>query len=396
MNVLFVSHLYPTPHYERHLFVHDQARALRDLGVDVRVISPTPYAPRILWSSPRQRRRGQMPRRAVRDGVAAEYPRVLQLPRRILFDRSGDLAYAGLRRAASLHAAGTDLVHAHQALPDGAVAQRLAADLGLPYVVTVHGADVYRTLREGGRAAARVRGVLGSAAAVMTVGSSVARLLDGVVAAERLHVVHNGTSGLETEVAPADDYLPGAPLVLTAGYLIARKGHAYVLEAMARLAAAGRTVEWTVVGDGPLQVQLVRQAAERGLAGHVHLLGRLPHDRLLALMARAQLFALPSWDEAFGLVYTEAMSVGTPVVACRDEGPQDYITDGVSGYLVPARDAGAIAEVIAGVLADPEGARAVGEAGRRVAGELTWQRNAERQLAIYEQVLAAAKRKDRR
>jgi glycosyltransferase involved in cell wall biosynthesis len=393
MNVLFLSHLYPRPHYERHLFVHDQARALRDLGVDVRVISPTPYAPRILWSSPRQRRRGQMPRRAVRDGIPAEYPRVLQLPRRILFDRSGDLVYAGLRRFASLRTAGTDLVHAHQALPDGAVAQRLAADLGVPYVVTVHGADAYRTLREGGRAAARVRSVLGGAAAVMTVGSSVARLLDGAVAAERLHVVHNGTSGLATEAAPADDYLPGAPLVLTVGYLIARKGHAYVLEALARLAAAGRTVEWAVAGDGPLRTRLAQQAAERGLAKHVHLLGRLPHERVLALMARAQLFVLPSWDEAFGLVYTEAMSLGTPVVACRDEGPQDFITDGVSGYLVPARDAGALAAVIAAVLDDPARAAAVGEAGRAAAGALTWQANAIQTLKVYEQVLAAQKGK---
>ncbi len=395
MNILFVSHLYPAPHYERNLFVHDQARALLDLGIDVRVISPTPYAPRILWSSPRQRRRGQTPRRAVRDGIAAEYPRVLQLPRRILFDRSGDFVYAGLRRAASLREAGTDLIHAHQALPDGAVAQRLAADLSVPYLVTVHGADAYRTLREGGRAAARVRSVLGSAAAVMTVGSSVARLLDGVVAPERLHVVLNGTSGSEAVVEPAD-FLPGVLLVLTVGYLIERKGHAYLLDALAQLRAAGTDVALAIAGEGKLRGRLEQQAAHLGLADRVHFLNHLAHIEVLRLMARADVFALPSWDEAFGLVYTEAMAQGTPVVACRGEGSEDFIRDGENGYLVPPRDAGAIAKAIAGVLADQQGARAVGEAGRRTAGELTWQRNAERQLAIYEQVLAAAGRKDGR
>jgi teichuronic acid biosynthesis glycosyltransferase TuaC len=389
MNVLFVSHLYPTPHYERHLFVHDQARALRELGVDVHVVSPTPYAPRILWSSPRQRRRRQTPRRAVRNGVAAEYPRVLQLPRRILFDRSGDLAYAGLRRAKPLREGGADLIHAHQALPDGAVAQRLAAARGVPYVVTVHGADAYRTLREGGRAAARVRSVLGSAAAVMTVGSSVARLLEGVVAAERLHVVLNGTSIDDGAVEPAD-FLPGVPLVLSVGYLIERKGHASLLDALAQLRAAGTDVALAIVGEGTLRGRLQQQAAQLGLTDRVHFLSQLTHSEVLRLMARADVFALPSWDEAFGLVYTEAMAQGTPVIACRGEGPEDFIRDGENGYLVPPRDAAALAAAIVGVLAEPAGARAVGEAGRRAAGELTWQRNAERQLAIYEQVLAAA------
>jgi teichuronic acid biosynthesis glycosyltransferase TuaC len=395
MNVVFVSHLYPAPHYERNLFVHDQARALRDLGVDVRVISPTPYAPRILWSSPRQRRRGQTPRRAVRDGVAAEYPRVLQLPRRILFDRSGDLVYAGLRHAASLREAGTDLIHAHHALPDGAAAQRLAADLSVPYVVTVHGADAHRTLREGGRAAARVRSVLGGAAAVMTVGSSVARLLDGVVTPERLHVVLNGTSGSQAVVEPAE-MLPGVPLVLTVGNLVESKRHASLLEAVAHLRAAGIDVALVIVGEGALRGRLEQQAAHLGLAGRVHFLGHLAHVEVLRLMARADVFALPSWPEGFGLVYTEAMTQGTPVVACRGEGPEDFIRHRENGYLVAPRDVGAIAEVIAGVLADPVAARAVGEAGRRTAGELTWQRNAERQLAIYEQVLAATGREDGR
>ncbi len=60
-------------------------------------------------------------------------------------------------------------------------------------------------------------------------------------------------------------------------------------------------------------------------------------------MARAQLVALPSWDEAFGLVYTEAMAQGTPVVASKGEGPEDFIADGVSGYLAPVRSPATLA-----------------------------------------------------
>ena len=248
-----MSHLYPWPEAERHLFVHQQVLALKELGVESRVLSPTPWAPRALWRSERQRRRGRKPREAVRDGVVAEYPRVLQPPRRLLFDRLGDLAYRSVHRLPSVRSGGYDLVHAHQALPDGALAQRLAADLGVPVVITVHGADVYQHLRMGGAVERRVRQVLGGADAVMANSSVVARLLRDVVAPEKLTVVLNGTTGLEERVAPASDYLPGEPLVLTAGQLIERKGTADLIAAVGRLRRAGRRVQLAIVGEGPLR-----------------------------------------------------------------------------------------------------------------------------------------------
>jgi glycosyltransferase involved in cell wall biosynthesis len=390
VRVLVVSHLYPSPGVERHLFVHEQILALRELDVAVRVLSPTPWVPRILWRDERQKRRGQKPRRAVRDGVAAEYPRVPQPPRRLLFDRLGDLSYHSVRRLPSLRAAGYDLVHAHQALPDGALAQRLAADLGVPYVVTVHGADVYQHFRLGGAVARRAKDVLAHADAVMANSSAVAALLAGVVRPEHLTVVLNGTTGLGREVKPAADYLPGEPLVLTVGYLIERKGIRELIAAVGRLRRAGRRVNLAVVGDGPLRSALAAQVAADGIADAVHFLGRVPHERVLALMARADLFALPSWDEAFGLVYTEAMAQGTPVIAGSGEGPEDFIADGVSGYLAPVRDSDALAGIIAGVLDDPVAAAAVGAAGRAAALALSWQRNARLTLGVYQQVLRPA------
>jgi glycosyltransferase involved in cell wall biosynthesis len=388
MKVLVVSHLYPSPGVERHLFVHEQILALRELGVQVRVLSPTPWVPRVLWRDPRHRRRGEKPRTAVRDGIAAEYPRVPQLPRRLLFDRLGDLSYCCVRHLWSLRAAGYDLIHAHQALPDGALAQRLAADLGIPYVVTVHGADVYQHLPHGGAEARRTRSVLAAADAVMANSSAVARLLAPVVGPERLAVVLNGTTGLGRTVVPADDYLPGVPLVLTVGYLIARKGTDTLIEAVARLRRAGRPVQLALIGEGPLRAALESQAQALGVADAVHFLGRVTHERVLALMARADVFALPSWDEAFGLVYTEAMAQGTPVIAGKGEGPEDFITDGVSGYLVPVRDPEALAGAIERVLADPAAAAAVGAAGREAAQALDWGRNARLTKAVYRRALA--------
>lgn len=394
MRVLVVSHLYPSPGVERHLFVHEQALALREHGVEASVLSPTPYAPRFLWRDPRQRRRGEKPRRAMRDGIRAEYPRVLQLPRRLFFDRLGDVAYHCVRRLPAVKSVPCDLVHAHQALPDGALAQRLARDMGVPYVVTVHGADVYQHLRMGGAVAQRARSVLAAADAVMANSSAVARLLAPVVSPDRLTIVPNGTTGLNQTVAPAVDYLPGEPLVLSVGYLIERKGLQYVIDAIGRLRQSGRRVHLAIAGDGPLRDVLAARAEAAGVADSVHFLGRVPHARVLALMARCDIFALPSWDEAFGLVYTEAMAQGRPVIAGKGEGPEDFIHDGVSGCLVPVRDAATLSVVIERLLADPSAAARIGAAGREAALTLTWGRNARLTYDVYRRVVASGPRKD--
>ena len=393
MNVLVVSHLYPYPGANQHLFVHDQCRALRRLGVRLRVVSPTPYTPRVLWFDPRLRRRGGKPPHAVRDGIPIDYPRFLQPPRRILFDRLGDLAYRRVRRLTWIAESGCDLIHAHQALPDGAVAAHLSRDLGVPYVVTVHGVDVNRSLPGGGPVAARTAEVLRGAAAVVLVSDMLARKLAGYVPLDTVHVVQNGGPADLPPAEPAD-YLPGRRLVLCAGRLVPGKGFEQVLQALARLRRDHDDLHCVVAGEGALRRRLTALSAELGLDERVHFVGNLEPDHLLTMMARAEVFALPSAPEGFGLVHLEAMTQGTPVIACLEQGPADFIEDGVSGYLVPYGDVGALTEALSTALADPAAARVVGEAGRSVAASFTWDRNACRMLDIYAEVVARSARKD--
>lgn len=390
MRVLVVSHLYPYPGVDRHLFVHEQCLALRDLGVEVRVVSPTPWIPRVLWSSGRMRRRGSKPPRAVRDGIVADYPRFPQPPRRILFDRLGDMAYRSVRRLPAVTAERYDLIHAHQALPDGAVAARLARDLGVPYLVTVHGADVNRGLEGEGPVARRTADVLRGAAAVVAVSGVLAERLAARVALDDVHVVQNGVPRDLHGVAPAE-YLPGYRVVLAAGRLVERKGFEHVLAALARLCESRDDLRGVIAGEGALRRRLESLAADLGLCARVAFPGRLEHEDLLAMMARADVFALPSAPEGFGLVHLEAMTQGTPVVGCLDQGPADFIEDGVSGHLVPYGDVDALVRALADTLDDPQRARALGEAGRRVAAAFTWERNARRMLELYERCTSAAR-----
>jgi glycosyltransferase involved in cell wall biosynthesis len=391
MRLLIVSHLYPYPGVDRHKFVHDQAVALHELGLDVRVVSPTPYVPKVLRLTERLRRRGGKPPRALRDGIVADYPRFLQPPRHILFDRVGDLAYRRVRALPWITPGAFDLIHAHQALPDGAVAARLSRDLGIPFVVTVHGADVHVSLRKGGRVAARTRAVLGEADAVIAVSPTLARKLSAFVASEKLHVAENGGPGGTSPADPADP-LGGRRFVLLAGRLVPGKGHEDVMRAAARLRAAFPDVHYVIAGEGPLGGRLMTLRAGLGLDDRVHFVGRVEHGRLLQLMSGAALLALPSAPEGFGLVHLEAMTQGTPVIGCLGQGPADYIQPGVSGYLVPPGDLDALTTVLASVLADPVAAAVVGEAGRTVAEGFTWARTARLVNEVYQQVIAGSSR----
>jgi len=385
VKVLVVSHLYPTPARASSLFVHDQVVALRELGVAVSVVSPTARTPRLPALSARLRARAATPATATIDGVTVEYPRVVVPPRRILQHRQPVTFYRALRALTPrLRGAGLDLVHAHQAFPDGAATRLLAADLGLPYVVTVHGADVNANLVGDERVRRATARALADAAAVMAVSGAVAGRLAGVVPARRLHVVPNGVATQEP-VAPSA-LLPDRRVVLSVGNLYASKGHATVLGALTRLGAPYADVTWVVVGDGPERRRLKAEARRLGMTERVLLLGWRPHDEVLALMARADAFVLPSAPEGFGLVYAEALAQGAPVVACCDEGPADFVVDGESGLLVPPGDEAAVAAAVARLLDDRDEAARLAAAGRRAVGEFTWRRNATCQLEIYEEV----------
>jgi glycosyltransferase involved in cell wall biosynthesis len=211
-----------------------------------------------------------------------------------------------------------------------------------------------------------------------------------MVPLDALHVVQNGLPADLQRVTPAD-CLPGCQVVMAAGRLVGGKGFEHVLQALARLQQGHQDLRCVIAGEGALRRRLTSLAAKLGVAENVHFIGRLERGDLLRMMARADMFALPSAPEGFGLVHLEAMAQGTPVIGCLDQGPADFIEHGVSGYLVPYGDVTALTEVIASVLAEPDRARCVGEAGRRTAAEFTCGRNARRVLDIYAQAVAGAR-----
>jgi glycosyltransferase involved in cell wall biosynthesis len=157
------------------------------------------------------------------------------------------------------------------------------------------------------------------------------------------------------------------PLVGIVARLVPIKAHEVFLEVAARVGREWPEARFLVVGDGERRAELEALASRAGPPGRVHFLGwRRDLDRIYADLDVA---VLTSRNEGSPVSLIEAMAAGRPVVATRVGGVPDLVEDGVSGWLAPDGDAGAVAAALRLLLADPERRQAMGAAGRKhVAG----------------------------
>lgn len=121
----------------------------------------------------------------------------------------------------------------------------------------------------------------------------------------------------------------------------------------------------TVIGDGPLRGELQDLAATLGVSNRVALPGWVDEAALARAYAEAQVFALPSSKEGFGIVYLEAWARGLPVIGSRFGAAAEVIEEGADGFVVDPEDVPALADRLRRLLDDPDLARRMGAAGHR-------------------------------
>jgi glycosyltransferase involved in cell wall biosynthesis/GT2 family glycosyltransferase len=184
----------------------------------------------------------------------------------------------------------------------------------------------------------------------------------------------------ETRASRADR----RPVVLTLARLDRQKGLPVLLEAASRIPEA----RFLIAGEGPERPALEAEIRRLDLGGRVTLLGH--RDDAPRLLADCDLFVLPSLHEGLPVSVLEAMAAGRPVVATAIGGTNQAVVDGETGLLVAAGDAEALAMKIREVLADPDLAHRLGEAGRRrVAREFSAESMVRQVMNLYEELLAA-------
>jgi glycosyltransferase involved in cell wall biosynthesis len=170
-------------------------------------------------------------------------------------------------------------------------------------------------------------------------------------------------AGWRARLAAAPRAANRPPTVLTVARMYPRKRIRDLLDAARLLAPRIPDLRVRIVGKGPEYGALVAQHARSGLGEGVRFLGDVSARQLAVEYVNADVFALPSVQEAFGLVFAEAMAAGLPVVACRAAAVPEIVEDGTTGILVSPRRPDELAGAIARLIDDRHRRCALGQAG---------------------------------
>ncbi len=176
----------------------------------------------------------------------------------------------------------------------------------------------------------------------------------------KLHLLHIGVPHARGSSRRSEGARSSPSAILSVGSLQEKKGHEYLIRAVARLLAREIPVRCTIVGGGPLEQSLASLAGRLGVADRVTLAGWLPSAEITALTREADVFCLAcvtspsSGTDGIPFALMEAMQLGVPCVSTWTAGIPELIMPGVTGLLVPPADPGGLADAIETLLADHE------------------------------------------
>ena len=289
--------------------------------------------------------------------------------------------------------ANPDVVHVQGGVisPFAYPAADVAADLGIPTVITIHGvwgplmvpiASLVDRLAHWSDWGVLVTAVSEAAAA------PIRRAAPGL----EVHLVPNGIDVEGWSVAPIER--PYAVVRLLAVMRLAPRKRGIPLIRMMSAASArmpmGRSLQLTVVGDGPTRNVVERYAARAGVARHVIFLGRVTPAEVRVQLANADVFLAPATRESFGIAALEARTAGVPVLALDGTGIESFIRDGVEGLL--AGDDNQLVDNIVRIALDDDLREGIAAHNRAVPPAQAWPAVLARVDELYARAIAASKR----
>lgn len=357
------------------------------------VVSPRPWFPG--QSLLRRWRPGYRPmpaRREIQQGVEVYYPRFFSLPG-VLRQWDGFFMALGswhtvwrLKRHG-----GVNLIDAHFAYPDGYAAGLLGRWLNLPVTVTLRGTELPHSRNR--RLRPRLVKALQAARRVFAVSDSLRQLaLRLGVSPGDTRVVGNGVDDEKfqpRERAEARRRLglpENAPVLISVGALVQRKGFHRVLEILPRLLQRHPELHYLIVGgaspEGDCAADLRAQAANLGLTARVHFLGAIPPEELAWPLSAADVFVLATSNEGWANVFLEAMACGVPVVTTDVGGNREVVCRDELGMVVPFGDTEALARALEEALANTWDKAAL----RAYAQANAWERRVETLVAEFQAV----------
>jgi len=277
-----------------------------------------------------------------------------------------------------------DHLHVHFANAAATVAMLIGKTHGFPYSMTVHGPDEFYDT-----AFYHLREKVEGASFICCISRFCRSQLMKTSSPDNWEKMEICPLGVDPEVFQPRRCTPESEFhILCVGRLTPAKGQAVLLAATAKLVERGRRVHADFVGDGPDRNALERQAARLSITRNATFHGAVNQDQIADMLARADVFALPSFAEGVPVSLMEAMAMEISCVSTTIAGIPELIESGKEGVLVPPSDPDLLAAAIETLIDDPELRLRLARAGRRkVIESYNLRVNVERLAAIFERRL---------
>jgi glycosyltransferase involved in cell wall biosynthesis len=312
----------------------------------------------------------------------------VQLPLLML----AEIAHAAVRT----RIARADLIHAHWSLPQGMVALLIRKTMGVPYILTLHGSDIFGLNQ---RLVKSLNALTIKGARRCTANSrATAHMARKIFWREDLEIIPMGVDTdvfrriLNSEVGWKDKRTD-EKVILFVGRLIEWKGVEYLLRSLPKVLGRYPRVKAMIVGTGPQRHRLIDLSVRLGIENRVVFVGNTPQTELPQFYSAADVFVLPSIvndrgeTEGLGVVLLEAMACGTPVVGSNVGGIPDIIKDEQTGLLAREKDPEDLASKILRVFDDQNLRQRMIEKGLAfVRMNFSWRSVADRFLNLYLEV----------
>lgn len=167
---------------------------------------------------------------------------------------------------------------------------------------------------------------------------------------ECIRVIHSPLNFKALHFKRAPIHFGATLRLLSVGRFHWKKGYRYALSALSLLKQQGVNVEYTIVSSNAINEELLFQIHQEGLEDSVTIKSGLSQDDLFRFMSRFDVMLLPSLEEGIANVVLEAMALGVPVISTDCGGMREVVKPGETGWLVPVRDAEALANAVVDVM----------------------------------------------
>lgn len=279
-----------------------------------------------------------------------------------------------------------EAIIAAQVLPVGTAVAIAARFLRIPYFVSAHGMDVALPLKNPRKRALCTRILCGAKAVIANSEYTASVIRNYGLQQDRIVFVYPCPSITpeHTEVRLSETREKKEIILLTVARLVKRKGHEYVIQALAQLREYSPPLFYVIVGEGPERGSLELLVHSLGLSDRVLFAGAIQDEAVRQWYRKCDIVVMTPYDidgdvEGFGITYVEANAFGKPVIASSTGGVESAVLNGKTGLLVAPKDIDAISHAIRRLCDDPVYRASLGTFGKaRVEKEFQWQIQADR------------------